>query len=87
MIYRLFLDGTPIRSIARHLNARYALIFPTGSATRQAGQWPSHTVHYVLGNPVYAGILVMNKTIGVGPRIPRTLYPTVRRSVRQMRDR
>jgi hypothetical protein len=55
VIYRLFLDGTSIRSIARYLNANHALTCPTGSATRPAGRWSAHTVRYVLGNPVHAG--------------------------------
>ena len=84
-IYRLFLDGTPITSIARYLNRNHPGTVPTGSATRQAGRWSSRTVRYILGNPVYAGKLVLNKTTGVEPNLPQDVHRRVLKTRRVMR--
>lgn len=48
MIYRDFLSGMPIISIAKNLNA-------LGIKTGRGNRWENRTVRYVLTNPIYIG--------------------------------
>lgn len=50
MIYADFLEGVPVRQIARKLNSM-------GIVTRHGNPWENRTVEYVLTNPVYTGKL------------------------------
>jgi len=87
LIYRMFLDETPIASISRHLNAQYPHLYPTGSAKRQAGHWSARAVRYVLSNPIYTGRLVLNRTYGEIPLLPQDPYRRVLKTSRKVRPR
>ncbi len=86
VIYKLFLDGSGPTVISRWLNANTVLI-PTGSATKQAGRWTASSVRNVLANPVYAGLLVLNRTKGELPALPRNAWRRVQKSSRSVRPR
>ena len=55
MIFRDYLDGTPVRTIAQKLN-------DLGIKSRHGNAWENRTVEYLLTNPVYIGKLRRSKT-------------------------
>lgn len=55
MIFRDYLDGTPVRTIAQKLNE-------LGIKSRHGNSWENRTVEYLLTNPVYIGKLRRSKT-------------------------
>ena len=55
MIFRDYLDGTPVRTIAQKLNE-------LGIKSRHGNAWENRTVEYLLTNPVYIGKLRRSKT-------------------------
>lgn len=55
MIFRDYLDGTPVRTIAQKLNE-------IGIKSRHGNAWENRTVEYLLTNPVYIGKLRRSKT-------------------------
>lgn len=55
MIFRDYLAGTPVRTIAQKLN-------DLGIKSRHGNSWENRTVEYLLTNPVYIGKLRRSKT-------------------------